>query len=479
MRIRELGCLIAVAVAVVGPTQGAGPIDHAVVIDPCRSYPDEQASEAILIDLPRNGSTLEEDGWLWSDGVYSAAAWASLPGYETTHVFLGRGTTLEIAEFTEQGVIPDTIYVNQQSVDFAALAGIAGLEIEALAPGKYVAVEEFPGAMFGQAALYALARKGASVYVVAIDQQWLITGSAPTTTHVYGVVQLCSSPSDCDFDAALSLDVGDLSSPPDFTEELWIDAVQSFTGFPIHMKYRLERGVGATQYALAPMFGEVWEDGNNDPPLMPEHSGLVFADGSSDVYGIRKQPRKIRNLNTANESCALTGEPTDVAVWEPGIATVEPRYLLATTWDGTQGTIEIFSAGVCGSGSTASIPTGNRPTSLDVEVIDNDEIWIMVTTEGLTDTSVGDSLIEAIRVKVTASPVDAFSEIERHTLDAFLMEYKKDPGDPDVPLFDGSCPTQVVIGQRLNPPPFSYQCCVATVQQSCLPKDPRCPPPPE
>jgi len=448
-------------------------IPAALMVDPCRSHTDlaepqnDQVSEVTLIDFLGDapGPLVKELSWVTSyPDPHGGATFASLPKYQQSHIFVTRGDKLDVYDVGEK--IMGWLSIRKvRTVSVGSLVGVQGLELGRVAPGNFTAAEAEPGALFGQHSLYLLATRPdlQRAYYIVIDQQYLIEGTAPTSTIVYGFGQICSSPTGCTTSAALDIRVGD-ESDLGVTEEAYITTVESFGSTDLQMTYRLERGIGATDFTLSPRFASYWKNAHNsiDPPMVSEASGLRFADDSSDAYVLKKFEWQVRNLADGTESCVLSGEPTDVAVWEPGIASAEPRYLLATSWDGSIGRLDLFPAGDCPAGnpaSTLSILVGAEPTSMDLYAVDDDELWVLVVSKG-------SRLFEAIHLEFqSAGGVDSFTVLETRTLPTY------------VEVLEDSCPSFVQFGMRQEkqficpiPPPGG---CTG-IDRKCLRNDPRC-----
>jgi hypothetical protein len=189
---------------------------------------------------------------------------------------------------------------------------------------------------------------------------------------------------------------------------------------------------------------------------------LRFAADSNDVYVPRKYEWQIGNPVDGTTSCVLPGEPTDVAVWEPGVASAEPRYLLATSWDGTIGRLDVFPAGACPVGSpppTLSLLVGAEPTSLDLYPVNDDELWVLVVSQGAR-------LFEAIHLAFQSpGGVDTFTVVESRALPTY------------VEVLDDSCPSFVQFGMRQETPwvcPIPPPGGCTGVDRKCLEMDPRC-----
>jgi len=471
-----------------GPVPIEG-IPTALVIDNCREYTDpladpplvpdiSQTSEVSLIDFL--GGSVRELDFLASNHEFGlgGVAFASLPGYERTHLFVAEGDKINVY-YIEQMVrteldellwdyddAPIQLPPVKWTIDIGNELGISDLELGRIATGRWVGVEAGPGQIFGQAALYLVGtRPNDKAYYIVLDQQWLIEGNPPNGgTQVYGFGQVCSGPTECTISQALDIRVGDLSSAT-YTEEAYINTVQRFGTTDIQVSYRLERGIPSTSFTLTPQSGSLWLDPDNpsQPPKVAS-SGLRFAPGSHDVYVPRKFEETVRNLTDSSESCVLPGEPTDVATWEPGVASTASRYLFVPTWDGTSGSLEILPAGNCLPNpltATLSIPIGAEATSLDLYPVDDNELWVLVV-------SAGDQLFEAIHLEFDSpGGADAFDEVE-------TIAYSMTSNG----FWPNSCPSFVSFGLRDLLVRPAYLGKKLGLGRRCAVGDPRCPPPP-
>ena len=449
----------------------AAVVPTALLVDPCRSHADseepqnDQASEVTLIDFLAQppAPPAREVAWVTSrPDPHGGAAFATLRGYQQTHVFVTHGGTLDVYDVSATFLgTPAPSLV--RSVDVASLVGVPGLRLGRIAAGKYAYATAEPDALFPQASLYLVGTRPdlQAAWSIVLDQQFLIEGVAPTPTVVYDFEPICASPGECTVPAVLDIRVGDLTGH-EVVEEAYIGTVTRFGSTDAHVVYRLERELDVTAFTLYPAFGSYWQSADDPlaPPLVPSASGLRFAPRSHDVYVLHKYERQVRNLTDSSVSCVLAGEPTDVAVWKPGLAGVDRRYLLATSWDGASGRLDVFRAGPCIAGQAAptlSIPTGEVPASLDLYPVDADEVWALVASS---------TLFEAFHLRFqSVGGVDSFTVLEARTLPTY------------VEVLDGTCPSFVAFGKRQEvpsecvPPPD----CTG-IDRKCLKNDPRCPP---
>lgn len=189
-------------------------------------------------------------------------------------------------------------------------------------------------------------------------------------------------------------------------------------------------------------------------------SGVSFADGSHDAYAVRK-PDVVRDLATASESCGLGAEATDVAVWEPGIATAEPRYLAIATTGPGGGSLELVPAGACAQAGppVLSVSTRARPSAVALVPINGSTVWALVASHGATS---GKGGYQAFKIRIAhAGGEDTLSVLAAFDLD---MTYEG--------WFTDSCPSDIAVGTRIGTAGIEPD---KGPDRNCLPGDPRCP----
>lgn len=205
---------------------GETEVPTSFVVDSCRTNTTGTiTSEEVLFDLPPSACEMKELTWVSSEGpeIYRGVAWATMPGFENDWVFMSRGRYIDVMDIENTGTGHQGA---QNTVNVAALAGIPGLEIGRIAAGSYRPFEVAPGVAVGAAALYLTGFDGTDAYFVVLDQEWLITGSSPSGTAVFGAGTLCVS-SSCATSAILDLAVGDLADST-YSEEAYFTVIQNF-----------------------------------------------------------------------------------------------------------------------------------------------------------------------------------------------------------------------------------------------------------
>lgn len=421
------------------------------------------------IPLGTTGVVPKEVDWFPSDDPHGAAVFASLPGYERTHILVSHGSKVSVYDVGESIDYWDPItfeychlYEHVQTVNVGTLLGVPDLQVSRVAAGRWTIVEAAPGQMFAQAALYVVGKRvGADeAYYGVLDQQWLIEQTLPPGgDYVYDSGPICSSPTDCTVMKVFDLRVGDLGDPVEgYTEEAYINVLQDVDNVKYQTTFRLERGFSSTDFTLISEFDDLW-----GLPYAPDFSGIGFAPDSHDVYVPLKTKPAVLDMVGGGYSCELDSEPVDVAVWEPGVGPVS-RYLLALTWDGAVGELQIFPADAdpddqCSDLAQATKMTFSaQPTSIDIFPKGNDRFWALVVTG---PDAVGDTSFKAIRFRIDPQTggFDAYSPITRnHTM--------------STSHFSGSCPSYVHFGlrDRLYNSPIPQP----LLDRECLPQDPRC-----
>ena len=494
-RIRQAVALLTVVLIAHGTAQAVDPKPTTLFVDACRTNSwDLRTSEVAMIDLQTTDYLHEELFIPIKDPAYPIGAKAggtvtsTLPAHVNKVIFVGAGSQLAVhkVQNTTQGnglPAPD-IVAPDSTHDLATMAGISGLQISSMAAGNFRPAQQSPGVMYAQAqaSLYVTGTVDSDsdgiadeAYYIILDQQYLIEGVASNGTHLYAVNQICAAAGVCHITDVLDIEIGPHAVAGQM-EEGFISAIHNYgtpaAPFNIQIAYRLERGLSETAHTLTPVLGDLWAS----PTVVgTQRAGIGASPTGGKFYGPTKSIKTIRNLADNTDSCALPGEPIDVAVWEPGISSAESRYLVAVSMNGSQPRLDIMESTSCLSGggsSVISIPlVGNgAPQAMDLAVIDDDEIWVAVTSH----TTAADAAWEMVRIQISSNGgVDSFSFHDQYSY-ATMFDPLTDSCPTDVHIFDRASWTEM---PWYSTPGCKFPNNCGPVLLQCAPSDPRCLPP--
>ncbi len=331
--------------ALVGAGRPAEACQYVEVLDECRNfvYVYEAGGTEVVqrVDLSDGGSHR-----------LTGVVFSTIPGLTDRVAFVTQGRYVRALHHPLTG----DAYVHTTR-DLESAAAVPGFRATAIAAARPLVVDG--GAV--QHALYVVGNAQGIPYYVVIVQGALLQ-DLPAADVVLAAGQLCTSPG-C-MGAAVAVAVGS-TAPDGAAEEAYASVWATVGSMRKQRFYRLARPASAQgPFALSL---DAANEGVRFTGTSHRRLGVAFDPAAQLPIGVFQSEKKLGNLRTGQKTCALGGEPTDVALWNPMDGSAMAPQQLVVYQSATGGLLSMAAAMSCagpfGNGGS-TVPTAYRPVAL-------------------------------------------------------------------------------------------------------------------
>lgn len=366
MRPPARGALLVLVVLTIFGALSARPVaaaecQYAHVVDPC--------SKALLI-LGVEPPSLEHGIPLGQDEVGQCEPggvdFSTVPGYAADYSFVTQGWFLR--------VIRQTAAEPWRTLDLRGIAGLSDLwllNLEAAAPIPLEGENRYP--------LYAVGARSGQPWLVVFDQGALLAETLDPAALVLASGPVCVDGVDC---AGVGVDVAVSGSlDGDGSQEAYASVLNITGGLGYQRFYRVDLHADATFDVVFDFWNEEGEPFSASAPLA---LGVDYDGGGLQPFGIFQTSSVVADLDDRTASCALPGDPTDVAVWGPDSDLKHPYFHFVTSSDPSGPDLLLgFPAGGCpyDDGGYLVLPVGGLPHAVAVSSDTSTTPWVFTANK--------------------------------------------------------------------------------------------------